>query len=79
MRNVIDLNHGWKSIREDAGLPDATSEDWKKSWQDVELPHTWNAADGMDGNGCYYQGPRCGAVGHDEIQNPREYDKHGCK
>ena len=54
MRNIIDLNKGWKFIREDAGLPGALPADW----QDVDLPHTWNAVDGHDGNGSYYRG-RC--------------------
>lgn len=54
MRDIINLNQGWKFIREDAGLPTALPE----HWQDVDLPHTWNAVDGMDGNGSYYRG-RC--------------------
>lgn len=54
MRKVNNLNQGWKFIREDAGLPAALPE----VWQDVDLPHTWNAVDGMDGNGSYYRG-RC--------------------
>ncbi len=54
MRNIINLNEGWKFIREDAGLPAALPE----GWESVDLPHTWNAVDGMDGNGSYYRG-RC--------------------
>ena len=49
MRNVINLNEGWKFIQKDAGLPAALPADW----QDVDLPHTWNAVDGHDGNGSY--------------------------
>ena len=56
MRNTINLNQGWKFIREDVGLPDVLPEDWKKNWITVDLPHTWNAVDGMDGNGGYYRG-----------------------
>ncbi len=52
MRNVIDLNKHWKFIQEDAGLPERLPE----RWSDVELPHTWNAVDGMDGNGSYDRG-----------------------
>ncbi len=52
MRNIINLNDNWKFIREDAGLPGA----YPESWQDVQLPHTWNAVDGNDGNGSYYRG-----------------------
>lgn len=25
-------------------------------WQEVSLPHTWNAKDGQDGGGDYYRG-----------------------
>lgn len=52
MRNVIHLNQGWKFIQEDVGLPEAFPE----AWQDVDLPHTWNAVDGHDGSGSYYRG-----------------------
>lgn len=54
MRNTININQGWKFIREDAGLP----AEFPEHWQDVDLPHTWNAVDGMDGGGNYYRG-RC--------------------
>ena len=52
MRNVIALNEGWKFIQADAGLPAALPADW----QDVTLPHSWNAVDGMDGNGSFTRG-----------------------
>lgn len=43
MREIINLNQGWKFIREDAGLPVELPE----HWQDVDLPHTWNGVDGI--------------------------------
>lgn len=49
MRNVINLNAGWKFIQQDAGLPASLPTDW----QQIDLPHTWNAIDGHDGNGGY--------------------------
>lgn len=52
MRAIIQLNQGWKFIQENAGLPEAFPADW----QDVNLPHTWNAVDGHDGNGSYDRG-----------------------
>ena len=52
MRNVINLNQGWKFIQQDIGLPEIYPVDW----QDVNLPHTWNAIDGHDGNGSYDRG-----------------------
>lgn len=52
MRTVINLNKNWRFIREDAGIPTTLPEEW----QQVDLPHTWNAVDGNDGNGNYYRG-----------------------
>ena len=55
MRNVISLNKNWAFIQENAGLPGEMPTDWHK----VDLPHTWNAVDGHDGNGSYDRGIRC--------------------
>ena len=52
MRNLVHLNHDWRFIRKDAGLPDVLPEDWQK----INLPHSWNAVDGHDGNGSYDRG-----------------------
>ena len=52
MRKIVNLDTGWKFIAQDAGLVDCYPVDW----QDVTLPHTWNAVDGMDGNGSYDRG-----------------------
>ena len=52
MRNIININEGWKFIREDVGLPAS----YPNEWEYVDLPHTWNAVDGNDGNGSYYRG-----------------------
>ena len=53
MRNVININDGWKFIRQDVGSAPAVL---PADWEDVTLPQTWNAVDGMDGNGSYYRG-----------------------
>ncbi len=52
MRNIINLNQGWKFIQENVGLPTVYPTDW----QSVTLPHTWNALDGNDGSGPYDRG-----------------------
>ena len=52
MREVINLNHGWKFIQQNVGLPSALPAEWGN----VDLPHTWNAVDGHDGNGGYNRG-----------------------
>lgn len=52
MRNVINLNQNWKFIQKNVGLPASYPADW----QTVDLPHSWNAVDGNDGNGSYDRG-----------------------
>lgn len=52
MRNVINLNQNWKFIQENVGLPASYPTDW----QTIDLPHSWNAVDGNDGNGSYDRG-----------------------
>lgn len=52
MRQVINLNQGWKFKKQNVGLV----ERYPNDWQDVTLPHTWNAVDGMDGRGDYDRG-----------------------
>lgn len=52
MRNIINLNDNWKFIQQDVGIP----MEYPSDWEDVNLPHTWNAVDGNDGNGSYVRG-----------------------
>ncbi len=51
MRTVKNFNDDWRFARAcgfDAAL--------YKDWQEVTLPHTWNAADGQDGGNDYWRG-----------------------
>lgn len=66
MRTIINLNSGWKFIQENAGLP----AELPLQWQDVNLPHTWNAVDGHDGNGSYDRGSYWYAKEFDTPQQP---------
>lgn len=43
MREIIPINENWT-----LSFPK-----WEHSAKRVTLTHTWNAADGMDGNGSY--------------------------
>ena len=43
MRNLYSLNQGWT-----LSFPKG-----ERETETVNLPHTWNAVDGMDGNGSY--------------------------
>ena len=52
MRKVMNLNENWRFIQKDAGLPASLPTDWER----INLPHTWNAVDGHDGNGGYDRG-----------------------
>lgn len=52
MRIVQCFNEDWRFIREDAGLPSSCPDHWEQ----ISLPHTWNAVDGHDGKGSYYRG-----------------------
>ena len=49
-----DLSSSWEAVRPivKAGNPECVP-----IWEDVSLPHCFNATDGVDPNGNYYQGP----------------------
>lgn len=44
MRNISSFNDNWKFSKD------------RTHWEQITLPHTWNAVDGMDGKGAYYRG-----------------------
>lgn len=52
MRKTTLWNDGWKFVRENIGF-DANA---LMKYEDVQLPHTWNAVDGQDGGNDYYRG-----------------------
>ena len=54
-RTVVDLNLGWKFLREDAPGAEQNQFD-DSSWQSINLPHTWNNLDGQDGGNNYHRG-----------------------
>jgi beta-galactosidase len=55
-RVSVDLDAGWKFYpRDNTHGPEPAFDD--SSWDKVDLPHTWNAADGADGGNNYYRGP----------------------
>lgn len=51
MRVIANINDYWK-FRKDAALPSC----FPSQWEDVNLPHTWNAKDGQDGGNDYWRG-----------------------
>ncbi len=55
LRTDLNLNRGWKFIREDK--EDAYSIGYDDAeWEPINIPHTWNNLDGQDGGDDYYRG-----------------------
>ncbi len=54
MRRILPLNDGWR-FGKVADIPESLPE----SWEQVTLPHTWNAVDGQDGGNDYWRGTAC--------------------
>ena len=52
MRQILNLNRKWAFTKMANEVPTAID----NRWDFVNLPHTWNALDGMDGGGDYYRG-----------------------
>ena len=51
IRQKIGINDGWVFAKT-AAVPECMPADWEQ----VSLPHTWNAVDGQDGGNDYYRG-----------------------
>ena len=52
-RVIQPLNNQWQFVKTD---PEQAHSLASEQWQQVDLPHTWNAKDGQDGGGDYYRG-----------------------
>ena len=52
MRTVLNLNAKWAFSKEATAVPSEID----KKWNFVNLPHSWNAIDGQDGDSDYYRG-----------------------
>ncbi len=52
MRTVINLNQKWAFSKQADALPAAID----PKWDFVNLPHSWNAIDGQDGDNDYFRG-----------------------
>src|SRR4051812_36246873 len=54
-RKDVMLSSGWQFVRQD--VPQAQTVEFDDAkWEQVTLPHTWNALDGQDGGNNYYRG-----------------------
>ena len=52
MRKVLNINRKWAFRKGASAVPAEVPADWDF----VNLPHTWNAIDGQDGENDYYRG-----------------------
>ncbi len=52
MRTILNLNRKWAFTKEAGELPASIPAGW--NW--VNLPHSWNAIDGQDGDNDYFRG-----------------------
>ena len=52
MRNVLNINQNWAFLKDAKEIPASLPGDWEI----VNVPHTWNAIDGMDGGADYFRG-----------------------
>ena len=66
MRSMMNLNFKWAFSKEAEAVPASIPEKWY--W--VNLPHTWNAIDGQDGNNDLYRGTAYYAKNVDKIDIP---------
>ena len=55
MREILSLNAGWVFAKGVNTIPAALPADWEQ----VIIPHCWNAVDGQDGGNDYFRGPCC--------------------
>ncbi len=52
MRSTVNINSKWAFTKMADSIPTSIP----KNWDFVNLPHTWNAIDGMDGGNDYFRG-----------------------
>ncbi len=66
MRTVVNFNAGWAFSKEAAAVPTAID----AAWEQVNLPHSWNAIDGQDGGNDYFRGTAYYAKSFDKADLP---------
>lgn len=55
MRKIININDNWRFIQND--IPEASAKDFStETWENIAIPHTWNAVDGINGGNNYFKG-----------------------
>ena len=67
MRQIYSLNPKWAFSKEATAVPTEVS----SRWNFVNLPHSWNAIDGQDGNADYFRGTAYYAKNLDKLDLPK--------
>ncbi len=52
MREIVNINRKWAFSKREASVPT----EFHTEWDIVNLPHSWNAIDGQDGDNDYFRG-----------------------
>ena len=52
MRKIVNINRKWAFSKEATAVPTGID----NKWNFVNLPHSWNAIDGQDGDSDYWRG-----------------------
>ena len=71
MRTVVNFNAKWSFSKEATALPTAID----PKWNFVNLPHSWNAIDGQDGDNDYFRGTAYYAKAFNKMDLP-EADRY---
>jgi beta-galactosidase len=71
MRNILNFNEKWAFTKEAQEVPSEILE----SYEAVDLPHSWNAIDGQDGDNDYHRGA-CYYVKKFNISDLPEANQH---
>ena len=71
MRNILNFNEKWAFTKEAQEVPSEILE----SYETVDLPHSWNAIDGQDGDNDYHRGA-CYYVKKFNISDLPEANQH---
>ena len=52
MRSILNINQNWAFLKDAKEVPATLPTDWEV----VNVPHSWNNIDGMDGGADYFRG-----------------------
>ena len=52
----MNWNQKWQFTKDSVAVSEGSSVLAKGSWEELDLPHTWNGEDGQDGGNDYYRG-----------------------